>query len=780
MTTTPPAAREKGTIFGLALRAVRLRLGLDQKALASRLGVSVGTLKAWEAGRRPPPGSARTLLRLLRQEGLSPLPAEVLDAIPAMILWRGADGSVRFRNRAFAAHMPGATADRRHDAAGPVPPVAWSERRFPDGSLLQIGIETSDRLRFLDLFRNMRSGAAICTAIDGGSDFIITDLNTAGEQIGRADRSVIGRRLSEAFPGAEPFGLLQVMGDVWRTGRPASIPDRYYRDERFEGWRECYVYKLTTGEVVVVFTDVSERVAATRARRQSELRVRTLLDASRDEILLLSKTGVILAINEAARVRLERRTGGVDPLGAKFDQVLPAGAARSRLAVLHDVVTTAKVAHFEEQIRQRWFEFWFVPVGQPGRSVEEVALYAREITERKRTEEQLRQSQKLQAIGQLTGGIAHDFNNLLAIIVGNLQLLQERLSGSNDVKDLLADAVWSAKRGAELTHRLLAFARRQALNPEVVNLNNAVRNMTQLLRRTLGAGIEVRERLAPDLAHALVDPGELERALINLALNARDAMPGGGVLTIATRNVILGAAAAAALEETEPGDYTLLEVIDTGTGMTTDVVKKAFEPFFTTKDVGEGSGLGLSMVYGFAKQSGGHVLLESTPEHGTTVKLFLPRASNLTDRKRTAAASIEWGSGRCRGRAVLVVEDEAKLRKVAVTMLRQLGCEVVGVGTAAAALAHCAAAGPIDVLFTDIELPGGMNGIELAARLRAQRPDIAVIYATGHATEAIAAKPDDAAVLAKPYAWDELAHAIAGVLGARADEERAPEAPPPR
>ncbi|MFZ1414993.1 MAG: ATP-binding protein [Defluviicoccus sp.] len=772
MTKNPPAAREKGTLLGLAVRAVRLHLGLDQKALAARLGVSVGTLKAWETGRSPPSGSVRALFRLLRQDGLSPLRAEVLDAVPAMILWRGAEGGVRFKNRAFTAHFAGDAVDKPAPAAGPMPPVAWTERRLLDGSLLQIGIETTDRLRFLEFFRNMRSGAAICTAIDGGADFLITDLNTSGEQIGHADRTVIGRRLSEAFAGVAQFGLLQVMGEVWRTGRPASIPDRYYRDDRFEGWRECYVYKLTTGEVVIVFTDVSERVAAAEARRQSELRVRTLLDASRDEILLLSKTGVILAINQAARQRLARRSGEKDPVGARLDQLLPEGAARSRMAVLERVVATATVAHFEEQIRQRWFEFWFVPVIQPGSAVDEVALYAREITERKRSEERLQQSQKLQAIGQLTGGIAHDFNNLLAIILGNLQLLQERLSGSNDVKDLFADAVWSAKRGAELTHRLLAFARRQALNPEVVNLNAAVRNMAQLLRRILGAGIEVRERLAPDLAHALVDPGELERALINLALNARDAMPGGGVLTIATRNVALGAAAAAALEETEPGEYTLLEVTDTGTGMTPGVMKKAFEPFFTTKDVGEGSGLGLSMVYGFAKQSGGHVLLESQPEHGTTVKLLLPRAYAIKDRKRSTATLIEAGGGHCRGRAVLVVEDEAKLRKVAVTMLRQLGCEVVGVGTAAAALAHCAAAGPIDVLFTDIELPGGMNGIELAARLRTQRPDIAVIYATGHSTEAISAKPDDAAVLAKPYAWADLAHAIAGVLAASTAEDR--------
>lgn len=773
MTTSRPAAREKSTLMGLAVRAVRLHLGLDQRALAARLGVNVGTVEAWEMGRRPPYASAQALFRLLRQEGLpSPL-VEVLDAVPAMILWRNGDGGVRFMNRACTAHFAGSAGISPSPAAGTDARITWTEEQLPDGSVLEIGVESSDRLRFQQFFRNMRSGAAICTAIDDGADFIITDLNTSGEQIGRADRTVIGRRLSEAFPGVEQFGLLPVMAEVWRTGRPINIPDRYYRDERIEGWRECYVYKLTTGEVVVVFTDVSERLAATEAHRQGELRIRTLLDASRDEILLLSNTGVVLAINQAARQRLARRSGEKDPVGARLDQLLPESAARSRMAVLQRVVATATVAHFEEQIRQRWFEFWFVPVIQPGAAVDEVALYAREITERKQTEERLRQSQRLQAIGQLTGGIAHDFNNLLAIILGNLQLLQERVSGDADIRDLLADAVWSAKRGAELTHRLLAFARQQPLRPEAVNLNDTVRHMAQLFRRTLGANIAIREHLAADLAPALVDPGELERALINLALNARDAMQGGGILTLATRNVTLAAAEAAALEETVPGEYTLLEVIDTGTGMTAEVIKRAFEPFFTTKDVGEGSGLGLSMVYGFAKQSGGHVLLESAPEHGTSVKLLLPRACALGIDKSPAAASINERLATCRGRAVVVVEDEAKLRKVAVTMLRQLGCEAVGFGTAAAALAHYGAAGPIDVLLTDIELPGGINGIELAQRLQAQRPQIAVIYTTGHSAEAIDATHDAAAVLTKPYAWTDLARAIAAALGG-CDEEASP------
>jgi signal transduction histidine kinase len=231
----------------------------------------------------------------------------------------------------------------------------------------------------------------------------------------------------------------------------------------------------------------------------------------------------------------------------------------------------------------------------------------------------------MEVVGQLTGGIAHDFNNLLAIILGNLQLLEENQNLDQESRDLVSDAVWSAERAAELTHRLLAFARRQRLTPEVTDLNHVVGEMTVLLRRTMGDAISIREELAPGLWTAMVDRGQLENALLNLVVNARDAMPSGGVLTIATGNAALRGEVPGEAQELAPGDYVMLAVSDTGTGMPPEVVNRIFEPFFTTKEFGKGSGLGLSMVYGWVRQSGGHVLVDSEVDHGTTIRLYLPR-----------------------------------------------------------------------------------------------------------------------------------------------------------
>ena len=255
-------------------------------------------------------------------------------------------------------------------------------------------------------------------------------------------------------------------------------------------------------------------------------------------------------------------------------------------------------------------------------------------------EEQLRQSQKMQAVGQLTGGIAHDFNNLLAIVMGNLQLLEERVSGDAKAREYLDDALWSAKRGGELTHRLLAFARKQPLKPAVIDLNDVVRGMTELLRRTLGASIRIEELLAPDLWKAFADRGELEQALVNLAVNSRDAMRSAGTLTLETRNAVLDEDYAEQYEEVTPGEYVLLAVTDTGTGMPPEIMQRVFEPFFTTKEVGQGSGLGLSMVYGFVKQSGGHVSIYSRVGQGTSVKLYLPRAPSSPARPEEGSPDV--------------------------------------------------------------------------------------------------------------------------------------------
>ena len=275
-------------------------------------------------------------------------------------------------------------------------------------------------------------------------------------------------------------------------------------------------------------------------------------------------------------------------------------------------------------------------------------------------EEQLRQSQKMQAVGQLTGGIAHDFNNLLAIVIGNLELLEERVGSDARMREYLDDALWSARRGGELTHRLLAFARKQPLKPAVIDLNEVVRGIIELLRRTLGMGIRIEEVLAPNLWKAFADRGELENALVNLAVNARDAMRSAGTLTLETRNALLDEDYAEQYEEVTPGEYVLLAVADTGTGMPPEIMQRVFEPFFTTKEVGQGSGLGLSMVYGFVKQSGGHISIYSRVGKGTSVKLYLPRApSSPVGQEEDPSDVFPEDLG---NKVALVVEDEASAR----------------------------------------------------------------------------------------------------------------------
>ena len=645
-----------------------------------------------------------------------------------------------------------------------------------------------------------------------------------------------------------------------------------------------------------VIDDIDALKNAERALRESETRMRALLDASQDEILLVSTDGTVLAINKAARARLAKRIADSDPIGARLDQLLPMDLAKSRLTVVQRVAATATLAHREQQIGARWFECWFYPVVRPDGGVSEVAVYAREITERKQseanlrnlyqaiqqspvsvmitdlkgrieyvnpkftevtgyalaeaigqnprilksghtsseeyahlwktitsggvwrgefhnrkkngelfselaliaavkdtegkfthfvavkeditarkaTDEQLRQAQKLQAVGQLTGGIAHDFNNLLAIIIGNLQLLQEHVGGDIKIGEFLTDALWSAQRGAELTYQLLAFARRQPLHPEALNLNEVVEGMSDLLRRTLGAGIDIHVHLAPDLWEARADRGEIERALLNLAVNARDAMADGGVLTLETSNAVLDEEYAEQYPEVTAGDYVLFAVADTGTGMPPEILERVLEPFFTTKEAGKGSGLGLSMVYGFVKQSGGHLSIHSDVGHGTTVKLYLPRAATAVSHRDEAVAKAPDQA--FAGKIVLMVEDEAKLTKIAVHMLETLGFRVATAENATQALQCLEQLGRIDVLFTDLGLPGGMNGAELAEEVRRRHPDVHIICTTGYGKDDVLRNrslPAGTPLITKPYSRSTLAQEFAAVLSRqRADQNR--------
>jgi signal transduction histidine kinase len=397
----------------------------------------------------------------------------------------------------------------------------------------------------------------------------------------------------------------------------------------------------------------------------------------------------------------------------------------------------------------------------------------RQLTEeaesRAAAEAQMRQMQKMESIGQLTGGIAHDFNNMLAIVIGSLDMARRRLTKDPDkARQSLDNAMEGADRAAQLTARLLAYSRQQPLAPKAVDANKLVGGMSELLRRTIGEHIRVETVLAGGLWPAFIDGAQLENAVLNLCVNARDAMPDGGHLTIETSNTHLDDVYAADHGEVTAGQYVMVSVTDTGTGMPPHVIERAFDPFYTTKGVGKGTGLGLSQVYGFVKQSGGHVKIYSEPDVGTTVKLYVPRyfgdaeAAGVND---TGPAALPRAVG---DEIILVVEDENRVRHMSVDTLRELGYVVVQASDANQALTVLEIQPRIDLLFTDIVMPD-MNGRVLADAARAKRPDLKVLYTTGYTRNAIVHNgmlDHDVAFLAKPFTVAQLAAKVRDVLDA--------------
>ena len=393
-------------------------------------------------------------------------------------------------------------------------------------------------------------------------------------------------------------------------------------------------------------------------------------------------------------------------------------------------------------------------------------LTVSDMTKRAQAEGVLREAQKMQAIGQLTGGIAHDFNNLLQVILGNLEFVRAQLDDDAKLRTRVERAAWAAQRGATLTGQLLACARKQPLAPAAIDLAATMPDLVPLLRRTLGEHIEVRYVETAGLWPAMADPAQLESAVLNLALNARDAMPGGGRLTIELGNKVLDAEYARHHAEVVPGDYALVAVSDTGHGMTTEVVARVFEPFFTTKPDGKGTGLGLAMVFGFVKQSGGHVKIYSEPGEGTTVKLYLPRAVGTAATAQRSGAPVELPRGTG---TVLVVEDEAAVREIACAILVDLGYRVLQAADGEEALRVFGAnAAAVDLLLTDVVLPGKVRGRDLAERVQALRPEVPVVFMSGYTENSIVhhGRLDDGVqLIGKPFKREQLARKVAEVLG---------------
>ncbi len=442
------------------------------------------------------------------------------------------------------------------------------------------------------------------------------------------------------------------------------------------------------------------------------------------EAVLLVKNGPGRSLSAQARSLLS--DADIEEAQLFRDRVSAAGMQRTRLLIV--MLVSALIA-----------TILMMAVTIVGRRYTRAVIAANvelkhEISERERIEAQLRQSQKMEAIGRLTGGVAHDFNNMLAIVIGSLDLALTRTGDEARTRKLMESALEGARRGAALTQRLLAFSRQAPLDPKPVDINKSVFDMSQLLFRTLGEEIKIETVLAAGLWRANLDAPQLESAILNLAVNARDAMPGGGKLTLETANTYLDQAYAKTHDAIAAGQYVMIAVSDTGAGMTPEVTANAFEPFFTTKPSGSGTGLGLSQVHGFAKQSGGHVKLYSEPGQGTTVKLYFPRLN-------AEAATVEVAAPPplprdYAARTILVVEDEAGVRAFAVEALRELGYQALEAESARAALALLAEHPEIDLLLTDVVMPE-KNGRQLTEQVLRERPDLPVIYMTGYTRNAI-------------------------------------------
>jgi PAS domain S-box-containing protein len=515
--------------------------------------------------------------------------------------------------------------------------------------------------------------------------------------------------------------------------------------------------------------EAAERRAAESAQRESEARYRAVFANTADLITVLDVTPdngfIVSEVNPA----YERATG-VSTLtvrGRDIAALIPDPAATQLIEHLRRVVASGRPSFSRDRVPLpagvRVWETVLVPVRGGAGDVDRIIGSSRDVTEREEAQARMRAAQRMEAVGHLTGGVAHDFNNLLQVIRGNLELVAREVEDREDLSQRVRNALRGADRAGQLTRQLLAFARRQPLEPKVINLGRLITDMAEMLRRTLGEGIAVETVIAGGLWNTLADPAQVESAVLNLAINARDAMPGGGRLTIEITNAVLDESYARRDPDIEPGQYVLLAVSDTGHGMNPETVSRVFEPFFTTKAEEKGTGLGLSMVYGFVKQSHGHIQIYSEVDQGTTVKIYLPRSQQA----EVAADPAPVGSLRGRSEVILVVEDDDLVRAQAVGMLRDLGYTCIHARGGAEAMAVLESNAKVDLLFTDVVMPGPVKSRDLAAAFERMRPGAPVLFTSGYTDNAIIHHGRlDAGVnlISKPYARDDLARKVRGLL----------------
>ena len=654
-------------------------------------------------------------------------------------------------------------------------------------------VDMTERKRNDMAIRQLFEQAPSFMAILHGREHTLAFVNAAYQQL-IGHREVVGKPVREALPEFEGQGFFELLDSVYASGKPyvgRAVPVLIQRTpngpqkQRFVD----FVYHPIADEngavtgIFVQGNDITRRILAETALRElnetlerqvtertaqlvaSRAQISTFFEHSSEFYAVMAATGDgrfrYEEINPAT-LKLYGRTRE-QVIGHTVEEVFGADAAAEIDGHLDAALRSGEPYRYTRTHGDAIVEAVAAPIlSEPGER-RRLVVSARDVSEARRLEEALRQSQKMEAVGQLTGGIAHDFNNLLQGIIGSLNVVEKRIGQGRvaEVAHFVGGAMTAANRAAALTHRLLAFSRRQPLDPKPIDVNALIASMEDLLRRTTGETIRMEVRLAPDLSLTRCDANQLENAILNLVINARDAMPDGGTLTIETFNIQLGPGGGARGRTVTPGPYICIAVRDTGTGMTPDIASRAFDPFFTTKPTGQGTGLGLSMVYGFARQSEGIAKIESAIGEGTTVKIYLPRHAGATTADEPAPDQLGEHPAQD-GEVVLVVEDDSIVRGLIVEVLDELGYRALEAADGPAALAILDSARPIDLLVTDIGLPG-LNGRQVADAARVRRPGLKTLFMTGYAETAAVASgflEPGMAMMTKPFAMDALAKRI--------------------
>jgi PAS domain S-box-containing protein len=619
----------------------------------------------------------------------------------------------------------------------------------------------SERERLFSAVVESSHDAIVTKSLDG----IITAWNRAAEQLfGYMAGEVVGKHIRVIVPPDRRDEMYDILE---RIGHGETIAghetQRLHKSGRVvDVMLTIAPLRAASGQIIgasKIARDLTEtKRTQSELIRESEERQR-IFETSQDLILVTDPIGTFVQVSPSSTAivgyRPEEMIGHSavefihpDDLNATRDEMRAARRGQQKRAF------QARYVHKDgHDVFLSWMGTWSPPVRRH-------FFIGRDVTEQRAAETQFRHAQKMDAVGQLTGGVAHDFNNILTVITGTIGILQEAVADRPELVSIARLIEDAADRGAQLTRHLLAFARKQPLQPREIDVNALVVEAAKLLRPTLGEQIEILSELATETWAALVDPNQLTTAVINLSLNARDAMPNGGKLTLETRNVYLDETYAGMHSEVAAGNYVMVAVSDTGSGITPENLEKVFEPFFTTKEIGKGTGLGLSMVFGFVKQSGGHVKIYSEVGHGTSVKMYLPRATGLGEAAidAPAAPALEGGD-----ETVLVVEDDAMVRQYVLTQIRSLGYVTLEAANAAEALAIIDGNPAIDLLFTDVIMPGAMNGRQLADAATQRRPGLKTLFTSGYTENAILhhGRLDPGVhLLAKPYRRPELARMI--------------------